>query len=224
MPKYHFQIIADIVAPIKYETLLLSLVLLIFISPYMIHAPMGELFISFVLLFALITIVFTMLKVRWHFFTALSLAILDLSFYILFMFYRTNTLEAVENGITFVLFTFAIVIIFSEILSGKKITKETVFGALCVYLLIAVSYSSLFSIVETLAPGSFQYNSAVYAGETLLRPFDMIYFSFTTLTTVGFGDIIPTNMYAKSVVILEEITGVLYLAAIVSRLVAGMRE
>ena len=77
--------------------------------------------------------------------------------------------------------------------------------------------------MEQMAPASFKMHESFKINENILR-FHLNYFSFTTLTTVGFADIVPNHIYAKSLVMLEQITGVLYLAGLVSRLVGGLER
>jgi voltage-gated potassium channel len=105
--------------------------------------------------------------------------------------------------------------IFISTFRAKIINRNVIHGAIVVYLLIGFTWSFIYSLIECLRPGSF-----THMGEHLLfghRPFT--YFSFVTLTTLGFGDITPTTPLAQSVVILEAIIGQIYLIIQVSWLV-----
>jgi uncharacterized membrane protein len=104
--------------------------------------------------------------------------------------------------------------IMSYVLSAKKITRDMICGALSVYLLIGLIWVGAFTLVEAIQPGSFASSS----GEAL-NASDFLYYSFVTLTTLGYGDIVPITARARSLAILEAITGVLFSAVLIARLV-----
>jgi len=204
----------------KFLLLLITLILLIFISPYMAVYHLGNWTISLFLLLVLLSQVFILHKKRIYFIYACALGAVIMILSVYNSFHPSVTLIVIERCLELVFFIFAIVTVFIKVFKHKRITPNTIYAALCVYLLIGLAYTYAYLIVEIVNPGSFLYNEAALVGETL--GFNLSYFSFTTLTTVGFGDIVPVTIQAKSIVIVEEITGVLYLAAIVSRLIAGM--
>lgn len=120
-----------------------------------------------------------------------------------------------------ILFYFSTIsILLSNITKPKVITKDLLLGSLCVYILIAIFFGSIFIHIEHYYPHSFDLSSI--SASSLNSPkeivFNFVYFSFTTLCTVGFGDIVPISIFAKAVVIIEEISGIFYLALLVSRL------
>ena len=97
-----------------------------------------------------------------------------------------------------------------------RITADGVFGAMCGYLLLGFAFSHGYGIVETLNPHSFQ------TGDTLTRADEhlvLTYFSFVTLTTVGFGDVVPAVPLARSLAIVEAIVGQFYIAVLVADLI-----
>jgi hypothetical protein len=116
-----------------------------------------------------------------------------------------------------VLLAITAVTILGRILRHRHVSIETMFGALCVYILIGLFFSSLFigialvSAAHSLGPFLAQpgpHNSA-----------DYVYLSFVTLTTVGFGDLTPYTDLARSVVVLEALIGQIFLVTLVARLV-----
>ena len=119
---------------------------------------------------------------------------------------------AAETG----LFVFGTVIIASKVFSGRSVGRDTLFGAIAIYGLLGFIWGGLYLILEALVPGSFAIGEA-RAGNALWA--DLLYFSFTSLTTTGFGDVAPATSAASSLVILEYMTGVIYMAVIVARLV-----
>lgn len=105
------------------------------------------------------------------------------------------------------------------VLEQKDVDANTVFGALCAYLFMGMSWSVVYAVVDNLAPGSF-------AGPegTGLDFQTLLYFSFTTLTTLGYGDVAPQNSPARMLSVLEALIGQVYLVVVVARLVSSEME
>jgi voltage-gated potassium channel len=116
-------------------------------------------------------------------------------------------------GILFIAFT--IYHILRHIFRERQVTRDTIAGAAAVYLLVAIMWSFLYDMLERLQPGSF----ALSAPETLGERNIFFYFSFVTITTLGYGDIAPHTALARSMAILEAVVGQLYLVVLVSWLV-----
>jgi hypothetical protein len=98
-----------------------------------------------------------------------------------------------------------------------KITYHRVIGSILLYLAIGFAFVALYTLVSVLAPGSFT-GLKVHDGVSL--PPDLVYFSFATLTTVGYGDVAPLHPFARSLSSLEAIVGQLYPATLVARMVS----
>jgi hypothetical protein len=101
----------------------------------------------------------------------------------------------------------------SGILGKHTITHDTVQGSLAVYLLIGILWALLYRIVYVLKPSEFA--DTIYPG---MFP-EFLYFSFTTLTTLGYGDISPVGPISRALTTLEAIAGPVFLTVLVSRLV-----
>ena len=102
-----------------------------------------------------------------------------------------------------------------DVLSGGTVDMNRVFGAVCVYLLIGLSWAILFGLVDRF-PGEDSFRGLDGAPGTYL------YFSFVTLTTLGYGDIVPLSAAARTLVALEATLGQLYLAILVAALVGRL--
>jgi len=113
---------------------------------------------------------------------------------------------------------FTAVVIFSYILQAQEITADAVYGALVVYLLLGVAWAFVYSLLEILQPGSFEL-SKVAPQLVEERRFILFYYSFVTLTTLGYGDITPTSPTAASLAVVEAVIGQIYLAVIIARIV-----
>ena len=116
-------------------------------------------------------------------------------------------------GVAFILFVIVQMLIF--IYSHEEVTRDLIIGAAVVYLLMAVMWTFIFGVVETLNPGSFN----IPEGQDVAATNHFLYYSFVTLTTLGYGDITPVTSLARALCILEAVIGQLYLVVQVAWLV-----
>jgi len=96
-------------------------------------------------------------------------------------------------------------------LKDETVTWEKICAALCVYLLFAYFWASTYTVIDYLKPKSFLNTPNGFP--------DLVYFSFVTITTVGYGDIVPLHPLTRALATLEAILGQFYLAVLVARLV-----
>ena len=114
------------------------------------------------------------------------------------------------------LFMFHMITLFlGHIFSQEKITREVIFGALVVYLLMGLMWTYGYSLLGHLQPGSFSHPGTL--AELDFESFN--YFSFVTMTTLGYGDISPASPPARAMAMTQAITGQVYLAVLLARLV-----
>lgn len=115
--------------------------------------------------------------------------------------------------------------LFKYVFKTRTITRDVFYAAIAIYLLLGAVFVPLYGLVETLtfelSDGTIHafIGGSTNAGE-LFAWQDFIYFSYATLTTLGYGDILPTTMVAKAAIALEAIIGVMYLTIIMARLVS----
>jgi voltage-gated potassium channel len=107
-----------------------------------------------------------------------------------------------------------------QVAFGTEINTNRLVGAICVYLLLGVIWALVYSLLEFAAPSSF---TGVGLGLSDAAGWDSswIYFSFVTLTTLGYGDITPVSETARSLVYLQAIAGQFYIAVLVAGLVSA---
>ena len=98
-----------------------------------------------------------------------------------------------------------------------RITYHRVIGAILLYLTIGLVFVALYTLVGAYSPNAF---SGLTVAARVSLPSDLVYFSFTTLTTVGYGDIVPVDPVARSLSNIEAIVGQLYPATLLARLVS----
>lgn len=122
-------------------------------------------------------------------------------------------------------FAFVAIVVLWQALEGATVTRHTIAGAISVYLLLSVIWALNFSLLELAHPGSFLIGGHRLAGSPHSRrslPPELLYLSLVSLTTVGYGDIVPSTPPAQRLAALEALMGQLYLAVLIARLV-GLR-
>jgi Ion channel len=132
----------------------------------------------------------------------------------------TNWLIGWEISLS--LATLATVIIFVYLLlkyvyKEGPVTRQRIQGAVAAYLLIAMTFGVGYQLTSSLIPGAFTFRDKV----SNLRDFNFNYFSVTTITTLGYGDIIPVHPVSRTLVMMEALIGQLYPAILLARLVSS---
>jgi hypothetical protein len=117
-------------------------------------------------------------------------------------------------GLVFMIFVTSTLV--WTIISDPSVTTDTVAGAVSAYLLIGITFGFAYVLINHLLPGSFR--DTIEPGKHLSPP-ELTFFSFVTLTTVGYGDIVPWLPHARSVAMVEAVVGIMYPAILISRLV-----
>ncbi len=103
------------------------------------------------------------------------------------------------------------------VLDRQPITTDKVFGAVAAYILVALTFASLFGVLQIFEPHAFNATIAHGPDGRLNWP-DLMYFSFTVLTSTGFGEITPSTPMARALIVIEQVLGVMYVAFLVARL------
>ena len=124
-----------------------------------------------------------------------------------------------SSAVTQLLLTVVMIQVFIDVLRSRRVTVDVIFGSVAVYLLFGVVMAMAYQFGNSISPGSII--ESVPAESTLAGPQfkQFLYFSFVTLTSVGYGDLTPISQYARSIAMFEGVVGQLYLAILVARLV-----
>jgi len=204
----------------KFFILLLTLLSVIIIAPFFMRQTVSAISLTIIITAVLLSSVYAIRKSKTHLWIALGLALLNLITHTLAL--SDTQLTTIFSTITSMLFlAFITYVILNEILAGQRITPEKIYGALCVYILVGIMFGQFYGLIEFIHPDSFIMNNVVTATNDYIIRMQLITFSFSILTTVGHSTIVPINLFAHSIIILEELAGVLYLATLVARLVTG---
>ena len=125
--------------------------------------------------------------------------------------------------LSFAFDVFVVVIIFRHVFTQQQPNSETVFGALCIYLLVGFSFSSVYGMIAALQPTAF-YLDPLTNLHVVPDRFDFVYYSFATMTSLGASGITAVSGQVRSMSIIEATLGVLYLAVLIARLIAAYRH
>ncbi len=192
-------------------------VLLFVVMPFLGTSEWGRIVINLVNLVIMITAVTSMGRSRLALATALLLALPALALAATGIVMGEIRYLVVSWGFSAGVYVLALVSLMRYIFSVEEMTTDKLYGAASAYLLLGVLWAYLYALLERVYPGSFAIAGAPTREANLM---DLIYFSFTTFTTTGFGDIVPVLRHAQMLVILEQVTGVLYVAILIARLAA----
>jgi voltage-gated potassium channel len=107
-----------------------------------------------------------------------------------------------------------------SLLKHKEVTTETISMSISIYLLLGLTWGLLYAVMFEMHPEAFSFGTSTTPNAVLHDIFPiLIYFSLTTVSTIGFGDITPVSLVARYAAVAEGITGQFYLAILVARLV-----
>jgi len=125
-------------------------------------------------------------------------------------------LLAVSAGLEAVFYFYAAGSLIAYMMADRHATTDEVFAAGATFTLIAWAFTGLFVLLQALRPGSF---AAAVNPEQLRTWTELMYLSFALLSSTGIGDVIPLSPITRAVAAFEMFVGVMYLAAVVSRLI-----
>ncbi len=126
-------------------------------------------------------------------------------------------LNSLAGTITIVFFILIVILLITQIARSRKVTGRLIVESINAYLLLGLIFALLVILLAGHQPGAYSFIGSSEADE--LRSSDCFYYAFVTMTTVGYGDLLPESAQAKSLATLMGMTGQLYLAVILAMLV-----
>jgi len=130
-------------------------------------------------------------------------------------FSPTPMFDAAAALTDFACVTILAALVFQMVLRAGSVTIHRIIGSVAAYILLGVAWAEIYWFLSIMVPGALSASS----GAPLTRAHHL-YFSFVTLTTLGYGDIVPVHPFARSLVMLEALTGQLFPAVLIARLVS----
>ncbi len=141
-------------------------------------------------------------------------------------FFDLYSLEMISKLINFIFFLYITVYFVSEIVKAKEVTSKVILEAIIGYLLMGIIFAILITTLVQIDPGTFSFSKLPEEPATSHFS-EYLYFSYVTLSTVGYGDFVPLQPVSRSLSILISVSGQMYLAIIIAMLVgkyAGKRN
>ena len=157
---------------------------------------------------------------RTHVRRGLAIAAVQVGFTVLSLLAR-NEPALYVIAVAFALLSTVVLILFATycmmryVLRARIITSDQIYAGICMYVMLGFAFGAIFYLLNILSPNSFA-ATAQNPGETP----DLMYFSFVTLATLGYGDIIPRTNFARGLAVLEALAGMVYIAVFMARLVS----
>ncbi|MGD8985578.1 MAG: potassium channel family protein [Desulfobacteraceae bacterium] len=197
----------------RFLFLFISMVLMFVLRPFLTErVALGYLMEIFLLLIFL-SAVYAVSQKRITLIIALLLVLL-MEILQLFSYLKDSpALDTLSNILGGILLAYTATVILFHLFREDKITGDMIMGAICAYFLMGLVWAFAYSTLEFFQPGSFQMPQGTVNQATFT------YYSYVTLTTLGYGEITPVSAPARSFALLEAMMGQLYLAVLIARLV-----
>lgn len=206
----------------RFSYLLYLLVFLLFTYPYFRGGGLNRAIQAVVYSGVMLTAVHAVGGTRRHSIGGLVLGIPYLVSIWVMIVAPDATWGVTTAGLGTAFFLYTTVVLLLAVLRTPRITTETIYGALCCYLLFGITWAHAYALLSGLDTNAFR--GVDGSGPDGQRTFaDFLYYSYVTLTTLGYGDVVPSSAKAKSLAMMEAITGVIFVAVQIARLV-GMRQ
>ncbi len=202
------------------SSLLLLLFLMFFFAPF-IRSDLVDILISIFLALLLVSGIANMRGRRIFRACAVLVAGTAMIFSILLQFIPAPAVISLSRLSAIAYFFFLIDVVLRQVFRSGPVTAHRIRGAVAVYLLIGITWSFIYQLIAQFLPGAFSFPQSMTAkpGEEGYQA-SLTYFSYVTMTTLGYGDIVPVHPVARMFVIVEALIGQLYPATLLARLVS----
>ncbi|HYV73341.1 MAG TPA: ion channel [Candidatus Binatia bacterium] len=199
--------------------LLLSLLLMIVLHPVLDHGTLRRLFMEALIFVPVLLATLRLSQIKTRLWPSVSLMIAATGLAVLGNLWPNPVVIVAKWGALAVFFALAVVGLFSFLRNTREVTETHLFTAVSIYLLLGMLWFSVYCAIDTYQPGS------ILQGGSLLehRENQLLYFSLITLSTIGYGDIVPVGPEVRMLAALEGVVGVLYIAITVAILVSAFR-
>jgi hypothetical protein len=195
--------------------LLLSLLLVILLNPVMDHGDWRRPVLAALIFIPVILATVRLSQIKVWVWPSVLLMLGSLILVLASNILRNQVLNGIRWGFLAAFFALAAVGLFSYLKNSRLITLAHLFTAVNIYLLLGMLWAAIYCAMDVFYPGSIQLGS-----HPTDRQSELLYFSLITLSTVGYGDVVPVGGEARMLAALEGMTGVLYIAITVAILVS----
>jgi hypothetical protein len=200
--------------------LLLSLLLVIVIYPVLDHGELRRMILGVLFFVPVIAATVRASEIKVWVWPSVLLMAGSFIFAVASTFFPSQGLIGIKWGLLTLFFGVSVISLFSYLINARSVIRAHLYAAASIYLLLGMQWFALYSAIDAFYPGSFLYNATIGAD----RRSELLYFSLVTLSTVGYGDIVPLHGEVRILAALEGVTGVLYVAITVAILVSAYKR
>lgn len=200
--------------------LLLSLLLVILLHPLLDHGLERKLVLGLLIFAPVIVATVRLSQIKGWLWRARVLMAATLVVTIWGGIVPSRALDEAKWLLLAVFFSLTVVGLFSYIKNARSILDSHLYTAVCIYLLLGFVWFAIYSAIDIYYPLAIQRSSVAMAD----RSSELLYFSLVTLSTIGYGDVVPLSAEVRMLAALEGVTGVLYIAITVALLVSSYKQ
>ena len=198
----------------KFTIFFVGTLLLSTLYPLFLVSQTSIIFLHFLITLVLVAGIHLISQQKPLLFWGAALGILSIIFTWSSFFFRNALISVLWSLSLFIFYIFITFNLLKLVAMSKKMTLDTILGAVSGYFILAIAWGMLFFALETIHPGSFR-----FPADSLPTPDLFIYYAQITISSVGFGDITPITPIARSLSAFLGIAGQLYLAVLVAILI-----
>ncbi|HBN23092.1 MAG TPA: hypothetical protein DD412_07630 [Holosporales bacterium] len=200
----------------KFFGLLISLLTLFVMGSLFDHGTVLRIAVNVSLMFVLIFSVLLVSNSKIKLIAAIILACP-----LLYTLFEGNMSESAvfsyfEVATALAFFVYILAILVENVFGSRRISTDIIVGSICIYFLMCILWAFLYMLVALTFPNSFNIDSSLISFQNMN---DFIYYSIVTITTLGYGDILPLSRPARTLAALEAIVGQIYLTVLIARIV-----
>jgi hypothetical protein len=199
--------------------LLLSLLLVILLYPTLDYGPLRGSMLGLLMFVPVILATVRLSQIKGWLWPTVSLMSGAFIFSVANTFFPNRVFDGIKWVLLTAFFGLSVVGLFSFLKGARSVLNAHLYTAVSIYLLLGLVWFALYSAIEDFYPGSILRSSTAMAA----RPSELLYFSLVTLSTIGYGDVVPLYAEVRILAALEGITGVLYVAITVALLVSAYK-
>jgi hypothetical protein len=200
--------------------LFLSLLAAILLTPVLDQGNWGRLVLAAVTFIPVALSIVRLSQIKgWVLWPSVLLALCNAVFVVAGNTFPSPTLTGIRWAFLAAFFGLAAAGLFSHLRSSRSVARAQLYTAVNIYVLLGLLWATLYLAIDAFSPGSIQIGSHAADRQT-----ELLYFSLVTLSTIGYGDIVPLSGEARILAALEGVTGVLYIAITVALLVGRFRS
>lgn len=200
--------------------LLLSLLLVILMYPVLDHGDLRRLILGGLMFLPLLLATVRLVEIKRAVWPAVILMSATFTFGVASAFSPTKIIIGTKWALLAAFFAVSVAGLFSYLKNARSVSEVHLTTAISIYLLLAMQWFALYSAIDIFLPGSILHTTATMTD----RQSELLYFSLVTLSTIGYGDVVPLHGEVRMLPALEGVTGVLYIAITVALLVSAYKQ